>query len=56
MYTVKSEMTFGIKALQRLHAPRIFPPPDQRCKAAIKAAGQYATVIPLNRGGKQPQK
>ena len=30
--------------------------PDQRCRAAIKAMGQYGQVIPLNRTLKQPQK
>jgi hypothetical protein len=30
--------------------------PDQRCRAAIKAVGQYGQVIPLNPTRKQPQK
>jgi hypothetical protein len=30
--------------------------PDQRCRAAIKAMGQYGQVIPLNRSRKQPQR
>jgi len=30
--------------------------PDQRCRAAIRAVGQYGQVIPLSRGRKQIQK
>jgi hypothetical protein len=30
--------------------------PDQRCRAAIKAMGQYGQVVPLSRSRKQPQK
>jgi hypothetical protein len=30
--------------------------PDQRCRAAIKAVGQYGQVIPLSRSRKQIQK
>ena len=29
--------------------------PDQRCRAAIRAVGQYGQVIPLNRTRKQAQ-
>ena len=30
--------------------------PDQRCRAAIKAMGQYGRVIPLNKNRKRTQK
>jgi hypothetical protein len=36
--------------------PSEWAPPDQRCRAAIKAMGRYGQVIPLNRNRKQPQK
>ena len=36
--------------------PSNWASPDQRCRAAIKAMGQYGQVIPLNRNRKQPQK
>ena len=36
--------------------PSDWASPEQRCRAAIKAVGKYGQVIPLNRGGKQPQK
>jgi hypothetical protein len=35
--------------------PSDWASPDQRCRAAIKAVGQYGRVIPLNRNRKQPQ-
>ena len=38
----------------RSHTPKTFHPdwasPDQRCRAAIKAVGQYGQVIPLKNG------
>ena len=36
--------------------PSDWASPDQRCRAAIKAVGQYGQVIPLNRNRKQLQK
>ena len=36
--------------------PSEWAPPDQRCRAAIKAMGQYGQVVPLSRSRKQPQK
>jgi len=36
--------------------PSEWASPDQRCRAAIKAMGQYGRVIPLNRDRTQPQK
>jgi hypothetical protein len=36
--------------------PSDWASPDQRCRAAIKAVGQYGHVIPLNRSRKQIQK
>ena len=36
--------------------PSDWASPDQRCRAAIKAMGQYGQVIPLNRNRKQAQK
>jgi hypothetical protein len=36
--------------------PSDWASPDQRCRAAIKAMGQYGQVIPLNRSRKRPQK
>jgi hypothetical protein len=36
--------------------PSEWASPDQRCRAAIKAMGQYGQVIPLNRSRKQPQR
>jgi hypothetical protein len=35
--------------------PSEWAPPDQHCRAAIKAMGQYGQVISLNRNRKQPQ-
>ena len=35
--------------------PSDWASPDQRCRAAIKAVGQYGRIIPLNRNRKQPQ-
>jgi hypothetical protein len=34
--------------------PSDWASPDQRCRAAIKAVGQYGQVIPLNISRKQP--
>jgi hypothetical protein len=36
--------------------PSDWASPDQRCRAAIKAVGQYGKVISLSSGGKQIQK
>jgi len=36
--------------------PSEWASPDQRCRAAIKAMGEYGQVIPLNRSRKQPQR
>jgi hypothetical protein len=36
--------------------PSDWASPDQRCRAAIKAVGQYGQVIPLSRSRKQIQK
>ena len=36
--------------------PSDWASPDQRCRAAIKAMGQYGQVIPLSSGRKQIQK
>ena len=36
--------------------PSDWASPEQRCRAAIKAMGQYGQVIPLSRSRKQPQK
>jgi len=36
--------------------PSDWASPDQRCRAAIRAVGQYGQVIPLSRGRKQIQK
>jgi hypothetical protein len=36
--------------------PSEWASPDQRCRAAIKAMGQYGQVIPLSRTRKQPQR
>ena len=35
--------------------PSDWASPEQRCRAAIKAMGQYAQVIPLNRSHNNPQ-
>jgi hypothetical protein len=35
--------------------PSDWASPKQRCRAAIKAMGQYGQVISLNRSRKQPQ-
>jgi hypothetical protein len=49
-----------LKELYRITRVKNIPPdwatPHQRCRAAIKAVGQYGRVIPLNRNRKQPQK
>jgi hypothetical protein len=37
------------------HIPSDWASPDQRCRAAIKAVGQYGQVIPLSSGRKQIQ-
>jgi len=33
------------------HIPADWASPDQRCRAAIKAVGQYGRVIPLHKSG-----
>jgi hypothetical protein len=46
-----------VKELAKLTHPKNTPSewasPEQRCRAAIKAMGQYGRVIPLNRNRKQ---
>jgi hypothetical protein len=44
------------KSTRRNNIPSDWASPDQRCRAAIKAMGQYDQVIPLNRKRKQSQK
>jgi hypothetical protein len=44
------------KITRAKNIPSEWAPPDQRCRAAIKAMGRYGHVIPLNRNRKQPQK
>ena len=44
------------KITRSKNIPSDWASPEQRCRAAIKAVGKYGQVIPLNRGGKQPQK
>ena len=40
------------KAISRSkNIPSDWAPPDQRCRAAIKAVGQYGQVIPLRKAG-----
>jgi hypothetical protein len=41
------------KITQTTNIPSEWASPDQRCRAAIKAMGQYGRVIPLNRNRKQ---
>jgi hypothetical protein len=45
--------------LSKIASPKNIPSdwasPDQRCRAAIKALGQYGKVIPLGAGGKNRQ-
>jgi hypothetical protein len=36
--------------------PSDWATPEQRCRAAVKAVGQYGQVISLSRSRKQPQK
>jgi hypothetical protein len=43
------------KITRSKNIPSDWASPDQRCRAAIKAMGQYGKVIPLNRSRKQPQ-
>jgi len=38
------------------NVPSEWATPEQRCRAAMKAVGQYGQVIPLNRNREQPQK
>ena len=38
------------------NVPSEWATPDQRCRAAMKAVGQYGQVIPLNKNRNQPQK
>ena len=40
------------KITRSKHIPSDWASPDQRCRAAIKAMGQYGQVIPLNRSRK----
>jgi hypothetical protein len=44
------------KITRSKNIPSDWASPDQRCRAAIKAVGQYGQVIPLSRSRKQPQK
>jgi hypothetical protein len=44
------------KITRSKNIPSDWASPDQRCRAAIKAMGQYGKVIPLNRSRKQPQR
>jgi hypothetical protein len=37
------------KITRSKNIPSEWASPDQRCRAAIKAVGQYGQVIPLNR-------
>ena len=41
------------KITQATNIPSEWASPDQRCRAAINALGQYGRVIPLNRSRKQ---
>jgi len=41
------------KITEATNIPSDWVSPDQRCRAAIKAMGQYGRVIPLNRSRKQ---
>jgi len=41
------------KITQATNIPSEWASPDQRCRAAINAMGQYGRVIPLNRNRKQ---
>lgn len=40
------------KITRSKNLPSDWASPDQRCRAAIKAVGQYGQVIPLNRSRK----
>ena len=44
------------KITQAKNIPSEWASPEQRCRAAIKAMGQYDQLIPLNRKRKQSQK
>jgi len=44
------------KITRSKNIPSDWATPDQRCRAAIKAMGQYGQVVPLNRSRKQPQR
>jgi hypothetical protein len=44
------------KIARTKNVPLEWASPDQSCRAAIKAVGQYGQVIPLNTSRKQPQK
>src|SRR6266487_1519478 len=44
------------KITRAKNIPEEWAAPDQRCRAAIKAVGQYGRVIPLNKNPKQTQK
>src|SRR4030095_1928376 len=44
------------KITRSKHISSDWASPDQRCRAAIKAMGQYGQVVPLDRSRKQPQR
>jgi hypothetical protein len=44
------------KITRAKNVPSEWATPDQRCRAAIKAVGQYGQVIPLSSGRKQIRK
>jgi hypothetical protein len=44
------------KVTRSKHIPSDWASPEQRCRAAIKAMGQYGQVIPLSGDRKQIQK
>ena len=44
------------KITRSKNIPSEWASPDQRCRAAIKAVGQYGQVIPLSGSRKQAQK
>jgi hypothetical protein len=44
------------KITRSKNLPSDWASPDQRCRAAIKAVGQYGQVIPLSDGRKQTQR
>ena len=44
------------KITRSKNIPSDWASPDQRCRAAIKAMGQYGQVVPLDSSRKQPQR